>query len=107
MTEYTPQLAAEAHRTRPNYAAVFTVLALITLFEVTVATQWPAVLVVLSLTKVVLVAMYYMHLRFASGWFTAIFVMPIPFMLLVVTVVVVALAPTPEGVAATGFCSVW
>ncbi len=107
MTEYTAQLTAGERQKRPNYLAIFAALALITLIEVTVASHWPVVLVILSLTKVALVAMYYMHLKFESRWFTAVFLVPIPFVLLVIVVMIVALAPVPAGVAAAGFCSVW
>jgi len=69
MTGYTPQLAAEAGRKRPKYLLVFLALALITAIEVTVAARAPILLVVLSLAKVVLVALYYMHLKFSSGLF--------------------------------------
>lgn len=108
MTEYTQQLMVETHgeKKHPNYLAIFGLLALITLVEVTVASSWPAVLIILSLTKVALVAMYYMHLKFASGWFTTIFLVPVPFLLLVLIVIVVALTPAADGVvAATGVCS--
>jgi hypothetical protein len=108
MTEYTPQLGFEAERKRPNYVAVFALLAIVTLFEVTLFREVPAVLVLLSVTKVSLVAMYYMHLKFETGWFTALFLFPIPLMLLVIVVIAVALAPSPDGVAAAGgVCSFW
>lgn len=101
MTEYTSQLTEHAHR-KPNYLLIFGVLAAITLIEVTLAANKPLVLVLLSISKIILVASYYMHLRFASGWFTAIFLTPLPFVALVMLALVVALAPGAEGSAAAG-----
>lgn len=94
MTEYAQQLVEEKHHKRPNYLMIFGVLALMTLVEVTIAAPYPALLVALSLGKIVLVAMYYMHLRFDNGWFTALFLFPLPLVLLGVVVIVVALTPT-------------
>lgn len=107
MTEYTPQLAT--HDRHPNYVAVFMVLALITLLEISIFASTPLVLVLLSLSKVVLVAMYYMHLRYESLSFTAIFMFPLPFVLLIAVAVIVALAPVigPDGVAQAAVCSFW
>jgi cytochrome c oxidase subunit 4 len=110
MTEYTAQLAAEEthEKKKPNYLLIFGVLAIITLIEVTVAANTPLVLVVLSLAKIVLVAMYYMHLKFETGWFTAIFLIPIPFVLMITVALIVALAPGPDNAAAAaGVCSFW
>ncbi|NPV68842.1 MAG: cytochrome C oxidase subunit IV family protein [Anaerolineae bacterium] len=105
MTEYTPQLVQAEHK-KPKYLLVFFALAAITLVEVTVATRMPAVLVALSLSKVVLVALYYMHLKFSSGLFSAIFAIPLPFVLLILVALVVALAPGPDNTAAAaGVCS--
>lgn len=109
MTEYTPQLGQKeevAHR-RPNYLFIFALLAGITLVEVTVAAEIPFLLIVLSISKIVLVAMYYMHLRFTNAWFTAIFVSPLPFVLLITVALIAALAPEASSLAASGFCSVW
>jgi hypothetical protein len=107
MTEYTPQLTEHAQR-KPNYLLIFGVLAAITLIEVTLATDKPLVLVLLSMAKIVLVASYYMHLRFASGWFTAIFLTPLPFVALVMVALVVALAPGADGSASVnGVCSLF
>lgn len=109
MTEYTAQLATEEeHKKKPNYLAVFGVLAVITMIEVTLAAHMPVVLVLLSLSKVVLVASFYMHLRYTSGWFAAIFMTPLPFVALIMLALIVALAPGAEGSAAAGaVCSLW
>ena len=109
MTEYTAQLVTEeAHQKKPKYLMIFGVLVVITMFEVTIASGMPAVLILLSLSKVVLVASYYMHLRYTSGWFAAIFMTPLPFVALVMLALVVALTPGAEGSAAVGaVCSLW
>ncbi len=106
MTEYTAQLAEAGHK-KPKYLLVFLVLAVITAIEVTVAARTPAALVVLSLAKVALVALYYMHLKFSSGLFSAIFAIPIPFVLLITVALLVALAPGADSsaAAAAGVCS--
>ncbi len=110
MTEYAPQLAAEEstpHK-KPNYLGVFLFLALVTLIEVTVAANTPLVLIGLSFLKVILVALYYMHLKFESGIFSAIFLSPIPFVLMITVALIVALAPAPDNAAAAaGVCSFW
>lgn len=110
MTEYTPQLAT--HKKQPNYLAVFAILAVITVLEVTVFSGTPFVLVLLSVSKVALVAMYYMHLKFENLSLTAVFMFPLPFVLLIAVVVIIALNPPtligPDGVAQIGaVCSFW
>lgn len=110
MTEYTTQMTVEAEKPhkKPNYLGIFLFLALVTMIEVTVASDIPALLVVLSLIKVVLVALYYMHLKFESGIFSAIFLSPIPFVLMITVALVVALAPSVDNAAAAaGVCSFW
>jgi cytochrome c oxidase subunit 4 len=80
---------APAHAKRPNYLLIFIFLALLTLIEVGITyLQIPRVLVVVSLLgfmafKVVLVAMFYMHLRFDSKYFSYLFIIPIPFVMLI------------------------
>ncbi|GAB4571371.1 MAG: hypothetical protein Kow0077_07940 [Anaerolineae bacterium] len=110
MTEFTSQLAAteEKLHKKPNYLGVFLFLATITAIEVTVAVNIPLLLVALSFTKIVLVALYYMHLKFESGIFSAIFLTPIPFVVLITIALIVALAPSPDNAAAAaGVCSFW
>jgi cytochrome c oxidase subunit IV len=64
----------------PNYVLVFIALAVLTALEVAV-TQFPVpqvpILVPLSLIKAVLVALFYMHLRFDRRIFSAVFVLGI------------------------------
>lgn len=75
-----------AHK-RPNYLLIFAVLAALTLAEVGVTflpiPQVP-ILLGLAATKIVLVAMFYMHLKTDSKWFTYIFLVPIPFVVLII-----------------------
>lgn len=110
MTEYTPQLQGEAEQPhkKPNYVGIFVFLAIITAIEVTLAAEMPLVLVLLSVSKVILVALYYMHLKFESGIFSAIFVSPLPFVLLITVALVVALTPgVDNSAAAASLCSFW
>ena len=78
----------------PNYFNVFLALAVLTLLEVGASfLPVPAIrlplLIALMVAKVALVAMYYMHLKFDSRWYTAIFLFPLPFVLLVIVALVI------------------
>lgn len=75
--------AAERHVGHPGpkeYVAIAAILAIITAVEVAVyyihALQpvLAPILIVLSLTKFVLVAMFFMHLKFDSRFFSVVFV---------------------------------
>lgn len=85
-TEEKVQAHVEEHK-RPNYFLVFLALAALTLAEVGVTflniPQIP-ILAALASAKIVLVAMFYMHLKTDSKWFTYIFLVPIPFVVLIV-----------------------
>lgn len=79
------------HSHRLSYVGVFAALAVITFAEVAVTyTSLPfsrtPLLVALSSSKVLLVAMFFMHLRYDSRWYTAIFTFGVPFAALVVTI---------------------
>jgi cytochrome c oxidase subunit 4 len=84
----------EAER-RPNYLFVFIVLAVFTLIETLVsyvqqaAIKFPT-LVVLSVIKVVLVLLYFMHLKFDSRIFSYLFIagciLAIPLILVIMLV---------------------
>lgn len=84
---------ADADHASPNYLAIFVALAVLTLIEVAVSLLPSAVrlplLAALMTTKVVLVAMFYMHLRFDSRWYTYIFVAPLPFVALITVALLV------------------
>ena len=83
--------ADSAHSHRMTYVGVFAALAVITMIEVVLSVvDMPfnvvGPLVALSTTKVLLVAMYFMHLRFDSKWYAAIFAASLPFAAVVLTV---------------------
>lgn len=94
----------ETHK-RPNYFAVFGILAVFTLIETlvsyvqTAAIKLP-VLIVLALVKAVLVLLYFMHLRSDSRVFSYLFVagcvLALP-LILVITVVMPLVLPHLGG----------
>lgn len=91
----TPRADAHVHSHRQTYVFVFIALAVITAIEVTISyidLPFSAVgpLVALSTAKAILVVMYFMHLRFDSKWYTAIFVFSLPFAAMVLAVLAVA-----------------
>ena len=90
-----------SHHTKqkhPNYFAVFIVLAVITAVMTTVEIMdfearfgiarsvINTVFIILSLIKAVLVAMYYMHLKFDSRLYTYLFVSPMILLILLVVI---------------------
>lgn len=84
---------------RSNYIAVGVVLAVLTMIEVGVTyfreiiPQVPTLLTFMA-AKVVLVGLFYMHLRYDSRWFTAIILSPIPFIALALIILtVVGISP--------------
>ncbi len=66
----------ETQRTKPNYIGVFVALVVLTAIEVTV-TYLPVprlpVLIPLSITKAVLVVLFYMHLKYDRRLFSGLF----------------------------------
>lgn len=85
--------AAEEHPAHksPNYVMIFVWLIVITAAEVGVGyiphTVVPAgitypILLIMALAKVVLVALYFMHLRYDNRWFLMIMLAAIPFVVL-------------------------
>jgi cytochrome c oxidase subunit 4 len=89
--------AAEEHATEhkaPNYYLIWLVLAVLTLAEVGVAfvtaipkTLLAIILIAMALWKAVLVALYYMHLRFEPKRLWIITVSPIPLAIILVVIV--------------------
>ena len=77
------------HREKPNYLLVFVGLAVLTGIELGLSmlhTTWTVpILVAMSAAKVVLVAMFYMHLKTDSKWYAYLFLVPIPFVALIAT----------------------
>ena len=77
-TEQRPR--EHAHPTPARYVAIASILAVITIAEVVIIYQnllegvMMAVLIILSTAKFAMVAMFFMHLRFDSRLFSAMFV---------------------------------
>lgn len=83
----------ESSHKKPNYMAVFVALAVLTLVEVGVAflglgrVTTIIVLVGLAVWKAVLVALYYMHLRFEPPRLIVMVVAPLPLAFILVLAV--------------------
>ena len=86
---------ATAEHTHPNYMAIFCYLAILTVIEIAVIYMPLAkftigvLLCALALSKAVLVAMYFMHLRFETRTLGMIAVVP----LLIATLLIFVLLP--------------
>ena len=83
--------SSPAHRPHPNYVAIFGWLTLFTAIEVgvslisTVILPEPlkiAALIAIAVIKAALVALYYMHLRYDSKWYSLILLVGVGFALL-------------------------
>ena len=79
-----------SHR-RPNYLLILGILTALTAIEVYLAYitgPWRnPVLLAASFLKVVLVAAYYMHLRYDSRWYLLIFMVPFVFVIAIMLVI--------------------
>ena len=88
--------AGSAGRTvhHPNYIAVFVALGVLTAIELGVAfLPWPKLTVVLILVglaiwKALLVALYYMHLRFEPNRLRILAIAPLPLTVIIVLAVI-------------------
>lgn len=93
MTMDSADVAVEPTHRKPNYMAVFAALAVLTAVEVGVAflglgrVTTIIVLVGLAVWKAVLVALYYMHLRFEPPRLIIMVVAPLPLALILVLAV--------------------
>lgn len=93
MTMDSAEVAMESTHKKPNYMAVFVALAVLTLVEVGVAflglgrVTTIIVLVGLAVWKAVLVALYYMHLRFEPPRLIVMVVAPLPLAFILVLAV--------------------
>ena len=89
---HAPPAAPRAHH--PPYMLIFGGLALLTVVELGVAfLPWPKTVLVLLLVglavwKAVLVALYYMHLRFEPNRLRILAVAPLPLAVILVTAVI-------------------
>lgn len=92
---------SKPHKT-PNYVAIFVWLIGITAVEVAVGyiphtivpkiVAYPALLA-MAAAKALLVALYYMHLRYDSRWFTLLMIVSLPLGVLFVLAMVLGFAP--------------
>ena len=90
-----PAARTDGHSHRRAYVGVFVALAIITAVEVLLTVidfgvPMTGLLVMLSTTKVLLVAMFFMHLRYDSRWYASIFVYAVPFAALIVIILALA-----------------
>ncbi len=88
---FWPAGRADGHSHRLTYAGVFAALAIITFVEVSlfylpVPFSVVGPLVALSTSKVLLVATFFMHLRYDSLWYSAVMASTLPFAVLIVIV---------------------
>ena len=89
MTHSSPP-AAPAPHAHPSYVGIFVVLAALTALELGVAfLSWPkatliVILLLLAVWKALLVALYYMHLRFEGRRLLILAVAPLPFVVIFV-----------------------
>ena len=88
----TPPAAPRAHH--PPYIAIFAGLAALTMIELVVAfLPWHKrtiviLLIVMAIWKALLVALYYMHLRFEPNRLRILAVAPLPLAVILVTAVI-------------------
>jgi len=80
---------------RPNYIMIWVYLFLLTVLEVALAFELPIsrnmkllLLLVLAVWKALLVAMYFMHLKFERWRLRVIFMVPIPLAFILVLAVI-------------------
>jgi cytochrome c oxidase subunit 4 len=85
--------SAPVKHAHPNYIGIFIGLAVLTALELTVAfLPWSKrtlilMLIGLAVWKALLVALYFMHLRFERGRLRLLAIAPLPFCLIFVTTV--------------------
>lgn len=90
----TPPPDAAPKHAHPNYMGVFVMLAVLTGVELLVAfLPWPktvliGLLVLLAVWKAVLVALYYMHLRFEPRRLRLMVIAPLPLAVILVVAVI-------------------
>ncbi|MDQ6633694.1 MAG: cytochrome C oxidase subunit IV family protein [Gemmatimonadota bacterium] len=93
MTVSSSPPAPHAKHKRPHYIGIWVGLGALTALELTIAfLPWSKtililLLIALALWKALLVALYYMHLRFEKGRLRLLAIAPIPFCIIFVTAV--------------------
>ncbi len=90
-----PAPRREGHSHRMTYVGVFVALAVLTAIEVIISFadlgfSPVGPLVMLSTLKVVLVALFFMHLIYDSKWYALMFVSALPFSVLIIIVLALA-----------------
>ena len=90
----TPAQSTTAH-VRPNYMLIWLYLFLMTVAEVSLAFELPVsrnvkllLLLVLAVWKALLVALFFMHLKFERWRLRLIFIVPLPLAAILVTVAI-------------------
>ncbi len=90
----TPSPATTTH-TRPNYMLIWLYLFVMTVAEVALAFELPfsrnvklLMLLVLAIIKALLVALFFMHLKFERWRLRLIFIVPLPLAAILVTAVI-------------------
>ena len=80
---------------RPNYMLIWLYLFIMTVAEVTLAFELPVsrnlkliLLLILAIWKAMLVAMFFMHLKFERWRLRLIFIVPLPLAIILVTTVI-------------------
>ena len=80
---------------RPNYMLIWLYLFIMTVAEVTLAFELPVsrnlkliLLLILAIWKALLVAMFFMHLKFERWRLRIIFIIPLPLAAILITVVI-------------------
>jgi cytochrome c oxidase subunit 4 len=88
----TPQTTTHV---RPNYMLIWLYLFVMTILEVVLAFEIPVsqnmkliLLLILAVWKALLVAMFFMHLKFERWRLRLIFIIPLPLAAILVTVVI-------------------
>jgi cytochrome c oxidase subunit 4 len=89
----TPAATAHATHPKPNYMGVFVILGVLTAVEVGIAfiglsrTLTIVALLVLAVWKAMLVALYYMHLRYEPRNLHLLVIAPIPLVIILLVAV--------------------
>ena len=80
---------------RPNYMLIWLYLFIMTVAEVTLAFELPVsrnlkliLLLILAIWKAMLVALFFMHLKFERWRLRLIFIVPLPLAIILVTTVI-------------------
>jgi cytochrome c oxidase subunit IV len=89
----TPAPQTKSTHVRPNYMLIWLYLFLMTIVEVLLAFELPVsqnvkliLLLIMAVWKALLVALFFMHLKFERWRLRLIFVVPIPLALILITV---------------------